>query len=226
MFAAVRKGRASILLQCAGQANLWLPELSSAYHSCPLARDLIEDCAKSINEELGTPQGLLLAHKFNVLNWIECRGEVPSDNFLASAPISYPMILMTQLANYIKICCHLCLEPQQLCGLLKGATGHSQVNFFSYDRPQICFALVALFSLAHAILSPYAKHQHHTATCSGRNNAGRIETMLCAGPGRSCGDRVLSQCSGVSGTFSEGHQAAVLAGSARASHHSRERSPT
>lgn len=124
----MQAGKAPLFLQCAGQANSWLEELRKAYFTCPSARSLILECVAVLKEELATAEGrasLLDEHSFDVLGWIT--GQSPLHEARAfCAPVSYPMILLTQLASYAVILCHLNLEQGAFIKLLRGVAGHSQ----------------------------------------------------------------------------------------------------
>jgi fatty acid synthase subunit beta len=61
-----------------------------------------------------------------VFAWLDGSQNIPSLDYLASIPISFPLIGLTQLVQYLASCRVLKRTPGQLRNLLAGATGHSQ----------------------------------------------------------------------------------------------------
>lgn len=66
------------------------------------------------------------AHGLDVLAWLEGSAEVPSTEYLASVPVSFPLIGLTQLVQYLITARVSNLTPGELRSHLHGATGHSQ----------------------------------------------------------------------------------------------------
>jgi fatty acid synthase subunit beta len=66
------------------------------------------------------PKGL------DVMRWLQNRDAQPDTDYLVSAPVSLPLIGLTQLAHYIVTCRVLGTDPGSLRSLLQGTTGHSQ----------------------------------------------------------------------------------------------------
>lgn len=60
------------------------------------------------------------------MSWIKSPDKEPSEDYLSSAPISYPMVCLTQLTNYAVVCLSLQINPDEYHDLLLSATGHSQ----------------------------------------------------------------------------------------------------
>ncbi|KAI0685962.1 fatty acid synthase [Cytidiella melzeri] len=66
------------------------------------------------------------SHGLDVLSWLTGAAERPPVAYLASIPISYPLIALTQLVQYLVVCRVANLTPGELRKRLAGATGHSQ----------------------------------------------------------------------------------------------------
>jgi fatty acid synthase subunit alpha len=65
-------------------------------------------------------------HGLDVLGWLNGSVPVPPIEYLASVPVSLPVIGLTQLVQYLVVCSVSALTPGELRDRLKGATGHSQ----------------------------------------------------------------------------------------------------
>lgn len=131
LLTAVKNQDASLFLQFGGQASVWFNELETVFKANGTAKTLITLCAGAIMEELqflhkNLPRLERHYHMgFDVLKWLTTRENLPP-NYKQSAPISYPMILLTQLANWCEALDKLRLTPRDLCNFFQGATGHSQ----------------------------------------------------------------------------------------------------
>ena len=111
-----------------GQGPTWLSELAGIYNNYPYMRPLIESAAQIVNEQVLNPEIAALylpAHGFPLLSWLE-DVDVPTATYLCSAPVSCPMILLTQLANYAVVCHEWNVTPKEAKSHFLGATGHSQ----------------------------------------------------------------------------------------------------
>ena len=62
----------------------------------------------------------------DVLSWLSGAAARPAVSYLASVPVSFPLIRLTQLVQYLVVCHVANLTPGELRGRLSGATGHSQ----------------------------------------------------------------------------------------------------
>lgn len=111
-----------------GQGPTWLSELAGIYKAYPYTRPLIEKAAQVVNEQVLDAEIAALylpGHGFPLLSWIE-DVDVPSSTYLCSAPVSCPMILLTQLANYAVVCHEWNMSPKEAKAHFAGVTGHSQ----------------------------------------------------------------------------------------------------
>jgi fatty acid synthase subunit alpha, fungi type len=62
----------------------------------------------------------------DLLSWLSGAAARPAVSYLASVPVSFPLIGLTQLVQYLVVCHVANLTPGELRGRLSGATGHSQ----------------------------------------------------------------------------------------------------
>lgn len=62
----------------------------------------------------------------DLISWLDGTLKVPTDEYLASIPLSLPLIGITQLVQYVVACRITDQTPGQMRALFKGATGHSQ----------------------------------------------------------------------------------------------------
>ncbi|PCH42040.1 fatty acid synthase [Wolfiporia cocos MD-104 SS10] len=66
------------------------------------------------------------AHGLDVISWLSGAKERPPTAYLASIPVSFPIIGLTQLTQYLVVCRAARLTPGEMRARLDGATGHSQ----------------------------------------------------------------------------------------------------
>jgi fatty acid synthase subunit beta len=62
----------------------------------------------------------------DVMRWLHNREAQPDTDYLVSAPVSLPLIGLTQLSHYLITCRVVGAHPGQVRDLFKGTTGHSQ----------------------------------------------------------------------------------------------------
>jgi malonyl CoA-acyl carrier protein transacylase len=111
-----------------GQGGNWLGELR-AYYQEPALRRLVDECLDAVSEELSPARtGTALPQGFPVRKWLRETGSEPSSAELAHAPISVPMIFITQLAALHQLAQHG-IPLADLIGLTRCATGQSQGLF-------------------------------------------------------------------------------------------------
>ena len=65
-------------------------------------------------------------HGFDIRVWLQELDSVPPDDFISTAPVSFPIIGLLSLAHYCITCKILGLSPGELRRSLRGLTGHSQ----------------------------------------------------------------------------------------------------
>ncbi len=123
-----------------GQGVNWLEELRTNYDVYVDVRDVIEKAAHVLQKEAdklhkreagenseGTKgYNELFEHGLNVLDWLLDSDSVPVASYLNRAPISYPMIGLTSLLNYLICVRNWEITPAEVASHFKGITGHSQ----------------------------------------------------------------------------------------------------
>ena len=62
----------------------------------------------------------------DVASWLSGATARPAVPYLVSVPVSFPLIGLTQLVQYLVVCHVANLTPSKLCSQISGATGHSQ----------------------------------------------------------------------------------------------------
>ena len=132
LFSASQKGTAKLTAVFGGQGTHngdGLNELRRLYDIYkPLLSDLIEHADSVLkrtakNARLEDP---LFDHEVDLIQWLENPGTAPSEVYVATAPISFPINGIISLAHYCITCHFLRKDPGQVRDILNGATGHSQ----------------------------------------------------------------------------------------------------
>lgn len=113
-----------------GQGNIeeYFDELREIYNTYPsLVRDFINVAAQHLQflardsrAFKSYPKGL------DVMRWLDNQDAQPDIDYLVSAPVSFPLIGLTQLAHYVVTCRVLGTHPGHVRDRLSGSTGHSQ----------------------------------------------------------------------------------------------------
>jgi len=108
----------------------YFTELRQLYSACfHLFVDFVDPIAKTLRTELATAvaQGIDV-HKsgFDLLQWLQLPETCPSDVYLQSAPISYPLIALTQLCTYWVALIKTKTEQVDVSRFVRCAFGHSQ----------------------------------------------------------------------------------------------------
>jgi fatty acid synthase subunit beta len=124
-------GKASIFALFGGQGSneVYFDELQNLYDIyepfvAPFVEALTSDILVSLaKEEQHTP---FYTYGLNVASWLSGAVERPNITYLASIPVSFPLIGLTQLVQYLVSCHVLNLTPGEFRRNLAGATGHSQ----------------------------------------------------------------------------------------------------
>ncbi|KXJ85907.1 acyl transferase/acyl hydrolase/lysophospholipase [Microdochium bolleyi] len=103
-----------------------LKELSETYAS--LIRDLLQSSCELLFELAATDAVTAkYYHKgLDILLWLRQPEQTPDAAYLRSAPVSAPLIGLTQLIQYAVTCKTLGLAPGQFCTRMSATTGHSQ----------------------------------------------------------------------------------------------------
>ncbi|KAF9267936.1 fatty acid synthase [Marasmius fiardii PR-910] len=128
---AASSGSASIYGLFGGQGTneVYFDELQSLYDLykpfvAPLIATLTNDVLSPLAEQHEYTS--FYTYGLDVASWLSGASSRPSTAYLASIPVSLPLIGATQLVQYL-VACHVTgLTPGDLGDRLKGATGHSQ----------------------------------------------------------------------------------------------------
>ena len=131
LLTAASDGDASIYALFGGQGTneVYFDELQTLYDSY---KPYVSPLITAITNEVLVP--LAAAHVtssyynygMDVASWLSGSVPRPSTTYLASIPISFPLIGLTQLIQYLVVCKVAGLAPGELRDQLDGTTGHSQ----------------------------------------------------------------------------------------------------
>ena len=124
-------GKASIFALFGGQGTneVYFDELQNLYDTykpfvAPFVKTITEDILVPLAED--EEEYTYYAHGLDVLSWLSGATPRPSVSYLASVPVSFPLIGLTQLVQYLVVCHVADLTPGELRARIAGATGHSQ----------------------------------------------------------------------------------------------------
>lgn len=127
---AAISGKASIFALFGGQGTneVYFDELQSLYdiyqsYVAPFLKAIVADLIELAEEEVDSSY---FTYGLDAISWLSGAVERPSVAYLASVPISLPLIGLTQLVQYLVVCRVTNLTPGQLRDRIAGATGHSQ----------------------------------------------------------------------------------------------------
>ena len=113
-----------------GQGNIeeYFDELAEVYSTYPsLVEDFIS-ASVALLEELSrdTRVDKLYSKSLDIMRWLRHPESRPDLDYLVSAPVSLPLIGLTQLSHYVVICRVMGVDPGFVREHFKGTTGHSQ----------------------------------------------------------------------------------------------------
>lgn len=130
LFRAADDGSADIYTIFGGQGNIEeyfeeLRETHKTYSSfvgdlIHSSAELLQNLSKKASAEKMFPKGL------DVMAWLHDAESTPDVDYLVSAPVSFPLIGLVQLAHYEVTCKVLGVHPGMLRERISGTTGHSQ----------------------------------------------------------------------------------------------------
>jgi fatty acid synthase subunit beta, fungi type len=113
-----------------GQGNIeeYFEELRELYHTysnfvserITSSAELLQNLAKHPAAEKLYPKGL------DIMNWLQNPEATPDVDYLISAPVSFPLIGLVQLAHYEVTCKAMGITPGYFRDRMRGTTGHSQ----------------------------------------------------------------------------------------------------
>ncbi|KAF0719408.1 hypothetical protein As57867_001060, partial [Aphanomyces stellatus] len=108
-------------VQFGGQANDYMDELTTLVDSHSSVRMFVEDAQSALFDE-AKPFGITI----RPFLWTQGLDFRPSKDVLASAPISYPLIFLTQVANYLAFLEVTGLTHEGMLSKILVGSGHSQ----------------------------------------------------------------------------------------------------
>ncbi|KAF8843701.1 hypothetical protein BDN67DRAFT_963867 [Paxillus ammoniavirescens] len=131
LLSAASEGEASIYALFGGQGTneVYFDELQTLYDTYkPYVSPLITAITDEILIPLvaASPASSFYNYGMDVASWLSGISSRPPVSYLASIPISLPLIGLTQLIQYLVVCRVSALTPGQLRDHIAGATGHSQ----------------------------------------------------------------------------------------------------
>ncbi|KAF2422740.1 fatty acid synthase-like protein beta subunit [Tothia fuscella] len=113
-----------------GQGNIeeYFDELREVYTTYTwFLEDFVNVSAAHLLELSRSPEAVKLYPKgLDVTRWLHNVDAQPDTDYLVSAPVSFPLIGLTQLAHYVVTCRVLGIHPGHVREYLSGTTGHSQ----------------------------------------------------------------------------------------------------
>ncbi|KAF8071859.1 fatty acid synthase [Lyophyllum atratum] len=131
LLSAATSGKASIFALFGGQGTneVYFDELQSLYD---IYKPFVAPFLASVTDEVLAPlaeeheASPHYTHGLDVVAWLDDASARPSVAYLASVPVSFPLIGLTQLVQYLVVCKVTGLTPGELRDRIAGATGHSQ----------------------------------------------------------------------------------------------------
>lgn len=130
LFRAAEDGDAVIYSIFGGQGNIeeYFEELRELWQTYPsFVGELIMTAAEQLQTLANDPAAEKLFTKgLDVMNWLQNPDSTPDVDYLVSAPVSFPLIGLVQMAHYEVTCKALGIHPGTLRDRTSGTTGHSQ----------------------------------------------------------------------------------------------------
>ncbi|KII85134.1 hypothetical protein PLICRDRAFT_45274 [Plicaturopsis crispa FD-325 SS-3] len=131
LLAAAAKGDASIFALFGGQGTneVYFDELQALYDLyTPFVAPYIATVTKEVLAPLATSRRdtSFYDHGLDVISWLNGTTPRPPVAYLATVPVSFPIIGLTQLVQYLVVARVSGLSPGELRSRIAGATGHSQ----------------------------------------------------------------------------------------------------
>ena len=125
--------KASIFALFGGQGTneVYFDELQNLYDIykpfvAQFVQTLTEDVLAPLVAEEEASSTTHYTFGLDVWSWLSGTAARPAVPYLTSVPISFPLIGLTQLVQYLVVCHVINLTPGELHSRLSGATGHSQ----------------------------------------------------------------------------------------------------
>ncbi|KAG6910835.1 hypothetical protein DXG01_007150 [Tephrocybe rancida] len=131
LLSAASSGKASVFALFGGQGTneVYFDELQSLYDTYkPFVASFLATVTNEVLVPLAEEEAASThyAHGLDALAWLNDATIRPSVAYLASVPVSFPLIGLTQLVQYLVVCKVANLTPGELRDRIAGTTGHSQ----------------------------------------------------------------------------------------------------
>ncbi|KAF1814692.1 beta subunit of fatty acid synthase [Eremomyces bilateralis CBS 781.70] len=130
LFREAENGNAFLYAVFGGQGNIeeYFDELREVYQTYgPFVEQFVTDAAALLLQLSRDPKAEKLYPKgLDVMRWLHNRDSQPDIEYLVSAPVSLPLIGLTQLSHYLVTCRVMGSHPGLIRDRLRGVTGHSQ----------------------------------------------------------------------------------------------------
>ena len=130
LFREASDDNASLYTIFGGQGNIeeYFDELREVYTTYPSMVEkfiaasavLLQNLSRDSRAEKLYSKGL------DIMRWLRSPESQPDTDYLVSAPVSLPLIGLTQLAHYVVLCKVMGVDPGYVREHFKGTTGHSQ----------------------------------------------------------------------------------------------------
>ncbi|KAF5024654.1 hypothetical protein F66182_3276 [Fusarium sp. NRRL 66182] len=151
-----QRGEAKIFTHFGGQGTPTNPfeeirDMNQTYHS--LIGRFLDVTAMTLLELSQHPDasGVLNGHVIDILGWLQTPEAIPNPSVLGAAPMSFPLIGLLQLLQYMITSKALGLTPLEMHRHISGTTGHSQgiivaaVTAIAHDWSSFsCLSILAL----------------------------------------------------------------------------------
>ena len=127
---AAKRGDVQLYAMFGGQGNTddYISELREAYDTYGhLVADVLSwgsDLLKDLSQD--PRAGKIYSRGLDLMAWLRNSDEEPEADYLITAPVSFPLIGLLQLAQYSLTCRLLGADPQGLRDSFVGSSGHSQ----------------------------------------------------------------------------------------------------
>ena len=130
LFRDAADGKARVYSVFGGQGNIeeYFDELRDIYTTYPsFVEDLITSSSHLLQSLSREPEASKLYPKgLDALRWLQNPELQPDIDYLVSAPVSFPLIGLVQLAHFMVTCKVLGRSPGEVLERFSGTTGHSQ----------------------------------------------------------------------------------------------------
>jgi fatty acid synthase subunit beta, fungi type len=130
LFRAADEGSVHLYNIFGGQGNIeeYFEELRELFQTYPsFTSELVTTSAELLQNLSNHPSAeKLFAKGLDIMSWLQNPEATPDIDYLVSAPVSFPLIGLVQLAHYEVTCKVMGIHPGVLRERIRGSTGHSQ----------------------------------------------------------------------------------------------------